>query len=36
MDRLLLNCRCYNCLTLVEVDEDGYFVCPVCGDTWKE
>jgi hypothetical protein len=28
--------RCYNCLALVEVNEDGYFVCPVCGDTWKE
>jgi len=36
MDRILLNVSCYTCGSLVDVDENGFYVCPNCGDTWKE
>jgi hypothetical protein len=36
MERLLIDCQCYTCLVPVNIDDEGFFVCPVCGATWKE
>ena len=36
MDRFLMGVQCYECITLVEVDKEGYFICPKCGLEWKE
>ena len=29
-------CRCYSCGSPAKIDGEGYCVCPVCGDRWKE